>query len=96
MGDDRAREIARKRDADYVLLCGNGNDTTYSFVSAEKARKALAEPGDEFDPQETLYTRLTDQQPPGWLKLKPWPDDVDTDLLLYEVDKSKLASVPSR
>ncbi len=89
LGESDARNTVRKHNADFVLVCGNGNNPTYSFVSVARAQKEMSKLGDEFDPQNTMYTRLTDEKPPSWLKLKPWPEDIDTDLLLYEVDKSQ-------
>jgi hypothetical protein len=90
MGDKTAKDIVRKRGADFVLLCGNGNNASYSYETTARAAQEMAKPGDEFSPQETLYTRLTDEEPPPWLKLRDWPDGVDTDLLLYQVDRTKL------
>ena len=92
MGDDFARKTVRERGIDFVLLCGNNSYAWYSFTDKATAEKELPKPENEFHPQQTLYTRLANHQPPPWLTLRPWPKGLYTDMLLYQVDKSKLGS----
>ena len=83
--DDRiAQDIAARRGVDFVLFCERG---VSSFAYTSNARfddgivdGQLAVP---FDP--TVYSRLWSHRPPPWLKPRPWPDGVKTDLLLYQV-----------
>jgi hypothetical protein len=85
--DDTAQRIAKKRGIDFVLVCASGNNLGYSFTSQAKAVKEDAKKDNDYAPDPTLYTRLTDQIPPDWLELVPWLDNVDSDLLLYRVKK---------
>jgi hypothetical protein len=89
-GDAMAKDIARRRGIDYVLICADGGNVGFSFTTTDKGFAALKGPKDGYKPDETLYTRLADEDPPDWLKPKPWPNGVNSDLLLYQVDRSRL------
>ena len=83
--DAVAKDIARRRGIDFVLFCGGSISTIFGFTSSERGRNAAM--GDQLmtsmDP--TLYTRMWSNQPPSWLKRRPWPAGVQSDLILYQV-----------
>jgi hypothetical protein len=91
LDDKTAREIARKRGIEFVLVCANAGNLGYSFTSQAKAEIEDNKKDDDYKPDPTLYTRLADEAPPDWLTLVPWPDDTDSDLLLYRVDRVQLS-----
>lgn len=67
--DVAARAIVERRGIDYVMLCPS--DRTGADAAGPDGRE--------------LYSRLLSGQVPGWLRPRPWPAGVASDLLLYRV-----------
>ena len=86
MGDATAKAIASTRGIDFVLICGKGDDGDYSYSTSAKAVEATHDPSKTVPPENTLYTRLVRQDPPGWLNLRDWPEGTDSQLMLYQVE----------
>ena len=70
-----------------MLVCANAGNLGFSFTSQAKAVAEDNKKDDDYQPDPTLYTRLADEAPPDWLQLMLWPEDTDSDLLLYRVKR---------
>ena len=84
-GESTAHAIAARRGIDFVLICGKARNSGFSFASIANASAAYGRGGEDYEVEDTLYSRLMAGRSPAWLRARKWPPDIRTDLLLYQV-----------
>ena len=70
LDDGVARDIAKRRRVDLILICPGGVERTYYKNETEG---------------QTLHYRLSEGETPPWLKEILLPDELATDFKLFEV-----------